>query len=120
MLICLQAELEQRKAWVAGVEARLKRDKATFFLANKRASGWVPMVQECIMPRAMYSPQDAIFCAKFMLKLHYLEATNLNIPMYFNDVSFAASTLTFCVIIRVQVTTSWTPLLVVIQVTDEA
>lgn len=87
----LQAEAERRRAHVEGVELRLRRDKGLFFKATRRPNCWVAMVQECIMPRALQSPADALYCAKFMLKMHEMEAGNLNIPMYFNDVSLCVA-----------------------------
>lgn len=82
----LQAELSQQLAHSAAVLKRLEASKNTWFretsaqqvnLANNQ------LLQSCIFPRCVFSPADAMYCAKFVQLIHMQDTP------YFSTLHFA-------------------------------
>ena len=44
------------------------------------------LLQECLLPRLLFSPEDALFCAKFFEMLHELDTPNFATLMVYNEV----------------------------------
>merc|ERR1712187_574943 len=43
------------------------------------------IVKEMLLPRCIYSPADAYFCAKFIYQIHYLNIPGFNIYIYYSN-----------------------------------
>ncbi|KAF0713416.1 Aste57867_4353 [Aphanomyces stellatus] len=77
------------------VFARLEEFKDRYFGVEK--DGTVQEVlQKCIVPRALLSPEDALFCAKFMHHLHSISTPNLSTLQYYQKVTLNLSGLVLC------------------------
>ena len=51
---------------------------------KKGIAGW--LVQECVMPRMLFSPMDALYCAKFAELLHTTGVPYFSTVWYYNEV----------------------------------
>ena len=70
----LPVEAKKQAAHVEGTEKKLKRVRDMMkmnMIASSRSAK--EMVQSCIIPRLLMSPEDAIFCAVFFLRMHELD-----------------------------------------------
>ena len=67
----LPVEAKKQERHVEATEKKLKRVRDMM----KSASSWSAkeMVQSCIIPRLLLSPEDAIYCAVFFLRMHELD-----------------------------------------------
>jgi THO complex subunit 2 len=54
------------------------------------------LLQHCIMPRVTITPEDSLFCAKFIQKLHILETPNFSSLQYFDRVIKDIFPIVFC------------------------
>merc|ERR1711972_34619 len=43
------------------------------------------IVKEMLLPRCIYSPADAYFCAKIIYQIHYLNTPGFNMYLYFSN-----------------------------------
>ncbi|KAK3265963.1 THO complex subunit 2 [Cymbomonas tetramitiformis] len=85
----LENELKEQERHVNLVDARLQREKDSWLQDCKEASRpdtVVEFLQNCIFPRVMFTMQDAVFCAKFVEKLHELDTTHFSTLQYYDRV----------------------------------
>ncbi|CAI5989953.1 unnamed protein product, partial [Closterium sp. NIES-65] len=69
----LSAELARQQARVEAVQRRLVRDRARWLSPAAVPDSWriVPcFLHHCVIPRVLMSPEDAVYCAKFILRMH--------------------------------------------------
>jgi THO complex subunit 2 len=67
----------------------LEVDRDTFLLAESSADLKIMVVgllQHCILPRCLFSPVDAVYCAKFGSLLHSLKTKNFPTLLYYNKI----------------------------------
>lgn len=75
----LEAEMELRKGVVKLVNNWLTENRNLFFSADgNRTDIIAQLLHFCVMPRALFSPSDAIYAAKFMHSLHMLGCPNFS------------------------------------------
>lgn len=73
----LEAELTLRRGVVRLVESWLAANKAALFApSGSRTDIIAQLLHFCVLPRALFSPSDAIYAAKFLHSLHMLGAPN--------------------------------------------
>ena len=82
---------------------RLSREKDFWFDWAKLPTGseTVPprnrtvlaMLQHCIIPRSLFGPNEAIFCARFVREMHKLGTKNFSSLTLFDKVRFPVSTI---------------------------
>ncbi|GJP77194.1 hypothetical protein CLOP_g7622 [Closterium sp. NIES-67] len=69
----LSSELARQQARAEAVQRRLVRDRTRWLSPGAVPDSWriVPcFLHHCVIPRALMSPEDAVYCAKFILRLH--------------------------------------------------
>lgn len=107
MLQKLEEDFEKQKANHEVIMRRLDKEKAHWFpinnerntantiiaylkaLTSSQFSYYLnlrALLRNCILPRALHSLADAIFCARFVLVLHKLDTPNFSTLQYFNSV----------------------------------
>ncbi|KAG9400278.1 THO complex subunit 2 [Aphanomyces cochlioides] len=84
-------QVAHRKA----VFARLEEYKEKFFGPEKESTV-SELLQKCIIPRSLLSPEDALYCAKFMHNLHPIGVPKLNTLQYYQNVTLNLSGLVLC------------------------
>eukprot|EP00850_Spirogloea_muscicola_P022111 SM000277S10346 [mRNA] locus=s277:6832:17596:- [translate_table: standard] len=94
----LKGDATKQAAHVASVGARLARERDDYLGGcSDHASSMSIFVHHCLVPRAMLSGPDALFCARFIAKLHELSTPYFHTFEIFNH--FLRSTfapLLFC------------------------
>lgn len=85
----LQSELKSQEAHVKAVRERLQTESAKWFdRAGERQGLLVSQLLEvCFYPRAVQSPADALFVAKFIRLAHSLGTPNFPTVLIYNGVS---------------------------------
>lgn len=83
----LPGEAKRQAAHVAEVEKRLRRlhdllSQQTV-LSGRAAK---EMLQKCIIPRLLMSPEDAMFCARFVHRMHDLDMPGFLTCLVINEV----------------------------------
>ena len=65
---------------------RIEKDKNSLVLASKGAHKAMPQffLQTCVFPRCVQSPEDAVYCAKFIKLLHSKKTPNLSTILIYN------------------------------------
>lgn len=73
----LQAEQREQEAHCTGVMRALAEGKEGWFsesAVEKPAESMNHLLQHCIFPRCVFSPADAVYCAKFVQLMHSQES----------------------------------------------
>ncbi|TMW59488.1 hypothetical protein Poli38472_004557 [Pythium oligandrum] len=99
MIDKLLTEQKDQVAHRKRVYERLEEKKAAFFKgeALKKQSAVTELLQQCIIPRALLSPEDALFCAKFMERIHHLNTPFFSTVQYYNRVALELPSIVLCV-----------------------
>ncbi|KAI9909409.1 hypothetical protein PsorP6_014730 [Peronosclerospora sorghi] len=98
MIDVLTTEQKDQVAHRKRVFERLETMKSKFFKteANDRHTAIDELLQKCVIPRALLSPEDALFTAKFIERLHMLSTPQLSSLQYFHKVNMKVSALVLC------------------------
>ncbi|OQR88780.1 hypothetical protein THRCLA_10108, partial [Thraustotheca clavata] len=91
----LMTEQKDQVAHRKLVFERLEKHKSQFFTSEPTTSV-AELLQRCIIPRALHSPEDALYCAKFMHHLHSIDTPNLSTLQYYHKVTLNLSGLVLC------------------------
>lgn len=85
-LASLPEEMKAHQAHVEGVKARLERSKGWLEALEKEHKQHVvgQLLQHCILPRAVASPEDALFCSHFTHLLHSMATPNFASLAYYD------------------------------------
>ena len=99
----LPEEIKKRKRAVAEVAAGLKRDSETWAIsAETTAPVSLTLIETCLMPRVLFSPEDAMLCATFVLQAFKLQSFGTSYVFYLQKVCPAAPVIcTRCNCLRV-------------------
>jgi THO complex subunit 2 len=82
----LSSDLSKQKEIVASVLAKMETEKMHFFPSDKVSEQGVnTFFTHCIFPRTMQSPDDAMYCAKFVSLLHQIETPGFSILHYIDE-----------------------------------
>jgi len=106
LLAKLKSECEAQNKHVAEVRMRLDRDKAQLFGsgAGKRSGKpnqeHVSIVEECVLPRMLFSPEDALYSAKFPALLHSLDTPGFSTLLFYNELLRTVPHVLKCVTVR--------------------
>ena len=82
----LRKELNEHIARHKEVSARLERDCKTWWGSTDRPGAITLFVQHCIYPRCIFSPADAVYCAKFVHMMHAQGTPNFSTLQFVNNV----------------------------------
>lgn len=84
----LKQELASQKESYVKTQERLQIEKEGWFaqLTISRSEITNQILQNCIIPRSMFSAGDALYCAKFLDMLHDLGTANLSIVSLYDRV----------------------------------
>lgn len=74
LILQFEAELKAQDLWNTKVMNRLMLEKDNWFTNSLDCHA--TSVQYCFLPRCLFSPSDAIFCAKFLFTMHKLGTHN--------------------------------------------
>jgi THO complex subunit 2 len=91
----LVTEQKDQVAHRKAIFERLDQQKHKFF-TTEHEIGVLELLQKCVIPRALLSPEDALYCAKFMHHMHSIDTPNLNTLRYFDKVTKNLSGLVLC------------------------
>lgn len=86
----LQVEKEKQEAHVKSVLEQLKRESVHWFSGASQSSPQVLAAQlhdHCFYPRAIQSPADAVFVAKFIRLAHDFGTPGFSTALTYNTVS---------------------------------
>ncbi|KZO92194.1 hypothetical protein CALVIDRAFT_541217 [Calocera viscosa TUFC12733] len=76
----LLQESKDQTSWIGLTRRRLQKEKDHWFghitTQEERNQALSMMLQHCVMPRALISPMDASFCAKFVKHMHSIGTKN--------------------------------------------
>lgn len=99
MIDKLTNEQKDQVAHRKRVYERLEEKKSTFFSTepSTQQTATNQLLQRCVIPRALLSPEDALFCAKFMERLHQINAPSFNSLQYYSNVSLKLPSIVLCV-----------------------
>lgn len=81
------------------VYERLEEKKKVFFAREAADSRTAvqELLQKCVIPRALLSPEDALFCAKFMERVHYINTPEFSTLQYYNTINLKLPSMVLCV-----------------------
>ncbi|CAI5743498.1 unnamed protein product [Peronospora destructor] len=98
MIDVLTTEQKDQVAHRKRVYERLENMKGKFFKdePNDRQTAIDELLQKCVIPRSLISPEDALFVAKFMELLHTFSTPQLSSLQYFHKVSMKVSAIVLC------------------------
>lgn len=84
----LQDDCERHRKRYAEVTARLEREKDTFMVHHISNLKNFPsaFLQHCILPRVLYSAEDAVYCARFAMRLHVMSTPYFSTVIYVDKV----------------------------------
>jgi THO complex subunit 2 len=97
----LEAEYKKQVETQKRVLARLEKDKSTWLASinadYKTFSKSTPtsLLQYCVLPRCIQSPEDALFCAKLIQLLHSIKTPRLSTLVFYNTILNNFGTLVF-------------------------
>jgi len=93
----IREEQKRHMRHVQCVEKRLEIEKEQWLDAKKNDTV-TKMLQHCVFKRAVFSAEDSMYCANFILKMHYLSTphfqTLLFLDRVFTDTSYTIGALT--------------------------
>jgi THO complex subunit 2 len=97
MIDVLTTEQKDQVAHRRRVDERLREMKSKFFEEEKKQQTAIDeLLQKCIIPRSLLSPEDAMFAAKFMERLHSLSTPQLSTLQYIHKVNMKLSAIVLC------------------------
>ena len=93
----IREEQKRHMRHVQCVEKRLEDEKDQW-IDPKKNDTVTKMLQHCVFKRAVFSAEDSMYCANFILKMHYLSTphfqTLLFLDRVFTDTSYTIGSLT--------------------------
>uniref|UniRef100_M4BIW0 THO complex subunit 2 n=1 Tax=Hyaloperonospora arabidopsidis (strain Emoy2) TaxID=559515 RepID=M4BIW0_HYAAE len=98
MIDVLTTEQKDQVVHRKRVYERLEKMKGAFFknIPNGNQTAIDELLQKCVIPRSLISPEDALFAAKFMERLHTVSTPQLSSLQYFHKVCVKVSALVLC------------------------
>ncbi|KAF4324850.1 hypothetical protein JM18_005307 [Phytophthora kernoviae] len=98
MIDVLTTEQKDQVAHRKRVYERLEEMKSKFFKAepSERLTAIDELLQKCVIPRALLSPEDALFVAKFMERIHMLATPEFSTLQYIHKVHVKLSAIVLC------------------------
>ncbi|CEG37686.1 KEKE-like motif-containing transcription regulator (Rlr1)/suppressor of sin4 [Plasmopara halstedii] len=98
MIDVLTTEQKDQVAHRKRVYERLENMKGKFFTdePNDRKTALDELLQKCVIPRSLMSPEDALFAAKFMERLHTLSTPQMSTLQYIHKVNIKVSAIVLC------------------------
>lgn len=99
MIDKLTNEQKDQVAHRKRVYERLEEKKKVFFAREAADSRTAvqELLQKCVIPRALLSPEDALFCAKFMERVHYINTPEFSTLQYYNTINLKLPSMVLCV-----------------------
>ena len=91
----VRAEKTAQKAVMDATTARLKREAPAWIVRNsgsgsaagvEQGEGLIRFVQCCIFPRVLFSQLDAVYCARFVHKMHEVKTPYFSVLLYYDKV----------------------------------
>ena len=91
----VRAEKTAQKAVMDTTTARLKREAPAWIVRNsgsgsaagvEQGEGLIRFVQCCIFPRVLFSQLDAVYCARFVHKMHEVKTPYFSVLLYYDKV----------------------------------
>ena len=94
----LKLELQEQTAHHKLVMARLKESNRDWFSEKGRsgAESINHFLQACVFPRCVFTPGDAVYCAKFVQHMHALGTPMFSTLQYYDKLLRDISVHTFC------------------------
>ena len=94
----LKRELQEQTAHHKLVMARLKESNRGWFSEKGRsgAESINHFLQACVFPRCVFTPGDAVYCAKFVQHMHALGTPMFSTLQYYDKLLRDISVHTFC------------------------
>ncbi|RHY12006.1 hypothetical protein DYB36_002427 [Aphanomyces astaci] len=89
-------EMKDQVAHRKAVFARFESVKHRLCTPNQSDTVVVQLLQKCILPRSLLSPEDALYCAKFMQYMHSISVPHLSTLQYYQKVTLNLSGLVLC------------------------
>ena len=97
----LESEYKKQTETQKRVMARLEKDKGSWLASvsadYKTFSKSTPtaLLQYCVLPRCIQSPEDALYCAKLIQVLHSIKTPRLSTLVFYNTILNNFGTLVF-------------------------
>lgn len=82
---------------MAQVRSALVKKKGLLLKGVVKKSTTQVFINHCILPRLLFSPEDALFCAKFAALLHDVGTPGFSSIQYYDKVAREVSALLNCV-----------------------
>ncbi|TDH74164.1 hypothetical protein CCR75_001126 [Bremia lactucae] len=98
MIDVLTTEQKDQVAHRKRVYERLESMKGRFFQdePNENQTAIDELLQKCVIPRSLMSPEDALFAAKFMERLHTFATPQMSTLQYIHKVNMKVSAIVLC------------------------
>ncbi|KAH7461447.1 THO complex subunit 2 [Phytophthora ramorum] len=98
MIDVLTTEQKDQVAHRKRVYERLEEMKGKFFKDETKdhQTSIDELLQKCVIPRSLISPEDALFAAKFMERLHTFATPQLSTLQYIHKVNVKVSAIVLC------------------------
>ncbi|KAG6622161.1 THO complex subunit 2 [Phytophthora cinnamomi] len=98
MIDMLTTEQKDQVAHRKRVYERLEEMKDKFFKLEPKdhQTAIDELLQKCVIPRSLISPEDALFAAKFMERLHTFSTPQLSTLQYIHKVNMKVSAVVLC------------------------
>ncbi|KAJ0409527.1 hypothetical protein ATCC90586_009067 [Pythium insidiosum] len=95
----LLTEQKDQVAHRKRVFERLEATKHAFFQHEEinQQTAVNELLQKCVIPRALLAPEDALFCAKFMERVHHLNPPAFSAVQYYYRVALELPAVVLCV-----------------------
>eukprot|EP01124_Arcella_intermedia_P007556 TRINITY_DN14644_c0_g1_i1.p1 TRINITY_DN14644_c0_g1~~TRINITY_DN14644_c0_g1_i1.p1 ORF type:complete len:1391 (-),score=439.06 TRINITY_DN14644_c0_g1_i1:79-3657(-) len=88
-VIALQNELKEQESKHRFITKKMEEEKKNWFHCNPSTAktiGTQFVLEQCILPRCVYSMTDAIFCANFAKLIHTMGCDGFSFPVYFQRI----------------------------------
>ncbi|ETL47325.1 hypothetical protein L916_02942 [Phytophthora nicotianae] len=98
MIDVLTTEQKDQVAHRKRVYERLENMKSKFFKdePNDHQTAIDELLQKCVIPRSLMSPEDALFAAKFMERLHTFSTPQMSTLQYIHKINMKVSAIVLC------------------------
>lgn len=97
MIDVLITEQKDQVAHRKRVYERLENMKGKFFIADSNDKTAIDeLLQKCVIPRSLMSPEDALFAARFMERLHTISTPQMSTLQYIHKVNMKVSAIVLC------------------------
>ncbi|GLE06165.1 hypothetical protein PINS_up015376 [Pythium insidiosum] len=95
----LLTEQKDQVAHRKRVFERLEATKDAFFQHEEinQQTAVNELLQKCVIPRALLAPEDALFCAKFMERVHHINPPAFSAVQYYYRVALELPAVVLCV-----------------------